>query len=71
MGMAILFGRDRKLCAILAVSSGVPLYEAYCSKYHDLNSETDALEIMQRERTPEAKELDNCVREGCGGVSTF
>ncbi|TKY60933.1 Transcription factor BEE 3 [Spatholobus suberectus] len=41
------------------------------STYYDFNSETDALETMQRARASEAKELGKYVREGSEGVSCF
>ncbi|KAK8470496.1 hypothetical protein PHAVU_004G156176 [Phaseolus vulgaris] len=41
------------------------------STFYDFNSETDALETMQRARASEAKELGKYKREGYGGVSCF
>ncbi|XP_014506204.1 transcription factor BEE 1 [Vigna radiata var. radiata] len=41
------------------------------STFYDFNSETDALETMQRARASEAKELGRYKREGYGGVSCF
>ncbi|KAK7271246.1 hypothetical protein RJT34_26984 [Clitoria ternatea] len=41
------------------------------STFYDFNSETDALETMQRARASEAKELAKYKREGYGGVSCF
>ncbi|KAG5024522.1 hypothetical protein JHK82_020423 [Glycine max] len=41
------------------------------STYYDLNSESDALETMQRARASEVKELGKCVREGSEEVSCF
>ncbi|KAJ1405716.1 Myc-type, basic helix-loop-helix [Sesbania bispinosa] len=41
------------------------------STFYDFNSETDALETMQRARASEAKELNKYKREGYGGISCF
>ncbi|XP_027343231.1 transcription factor BEE 3 [Abrus precatorius] len=41
------------------------------STFYDFNSETDALETMQRTKASEAKELAKYVREGYEGVSCF
>ncbi|KAK7380052.1 hypothetical protein VNO78_32404 [Psophocarpus tetragonolobus] len=41
------------------------------STFYDFNSETDALETMQRARASEAKELGKYKREGYGGASFF
>ncbi|KAG5009400.1 hypothetical protein AAZX31_07G088800 [Glycine max] len=41
------------------------------STFYDFNSETDALETMQRARASEAKELGKYKKEGYGGVSFF
>ncbi|KAG4999247.1 hypothetical protein JHK87_020319 [Glycine soja] len=41
------------------------------STYYDLNSESDALETMQRARASEVKELGKYVREGSEEVSCF
>ncbi|XP_057443484.1 transcription factor BEE 1-like [Lotus japonicus] len=41
------------------------------STYYDFNSETDAIETMQRARASEAKELARYKREEYGGISCF
>ncbi|XP_028786986.1 transcription factor BEE 1-like [Neltuma alba] len=41
------------------------------SNFYDFNSETDALETMQRAMAAEAKELSKHGREGCVGISCF
>ncbi|XP_022735389.1 transcription factor BEE 1-like isoform X2 [Durio zibethinus] len=42
------------------------------STYYDFNSESDAMERMQREKAKEAKELERLMREGyVGGLACF
>ncbi|KAJ7975135.1 Transcription factor [Quillaja saponaria] len=41
------------------------------SSFYDFNSDTDALETIQRAKAYEAKELEGLMREGYGGVSGF
>ncbi|CAL0312439.1 unnamed protein product [Lupinus luteus] len=69
MGMAIMF--DEIINYVQSLQHQVEFLSmklSAASTFYDFNSETNALEIIQRERASEAK---NYVREGCGGVSNF
>ncbi|KAE9613914.1 hypothetical protein Lal_00016448 [Lupinus albus] len=69
MGMAIMF--DEIINYVQSLKHQVEFLSmklSAASTFYDFNSETNALEIIQRERASEAKDH---VREGYGGVSDF
>ncbi|CAJ1936882.1 unnamed protein product [Sphenostylis stenocarpa] len=72
MGMAIML--DEIINYVQSLQHQVEFLSmklSAASTYYDFNSESDALETIQRAKASEAKELGNYVREGSEGVSCF
>ncbi|XVF09583.1 hypothetical protein REPUB_Repub07fG0106800 [Reevesia pubescens] len=73
MGMAVML--DEIINYVRSLQNQVEFLSmklSAASTYYDFNSESDAMERMQREKAQEAKELERLVREGyVGGLACF
>ncbi|XP_022735381.1 transcription factor BEE 1-like isoform X1 [Durio zibethinus] len=73
MGMAVML--DEIINYVQSLQNQVEFLSmklTAASTYYDFNSESDAMERMQREKAKEAKELERLMREGyVGGLACF
>ncbi|KAK7845726.1 transcription factor BEE 1 [Quercus suber] len=72
MGMAVML--DEIINYVQSLQNQVEFLSmklTAASLFYDFNSETDALETMQRTKANEAKESERLMREGYGGLDSF
>ncbi|XP_015882980.3 transcription factor BEE 3 [Ziziphus jujuba] len=72
MGMAVML--DEIINYVQSLQNQVEFLSmklTAASNFYDFNSETDALETMQRAQANEAKEMERLMREGHGGFGCF
>lgn len=72
MGMAVML--DEIINYVQSLQNQVEFLSmklTAASTFYDFNSETDAVEKMQRAKANEAKEMERLIREGYGGFACF
>ncbi|KAG6674547.1 hypothetical protein I3842_15G048000 [Carya illinoinensis] len=72
MGMAVML--DEIINYVWSLQNQVKFLSmklTAASSFYDFNSNTNALETMQRAKAYEAKELERLTEEGYGGVTCF
>ncbi|XP_025015386.2 transcription factor BEE 1 [Ricinus communis] len=72
MGMAVML--DEIINYVQSLQNQVEFLSmklTAASTFYDFNSETDAIETMQRAKAQEAKEIERVMKEGYGGLTNF
>ncbi|KAJ4713408.1 Transcription factor [Melia azedarach] len=71
MGMAVML--DEIINYVQSLQNQVEFLSmklTAASRFYDFNSESDAIETMQRAKAYEAKEIEGLMREGYGGIGS-